>query len=358
MLELQKVSKVASNEHYIYETSLKLQSGVFNILLGPTGSGKTTLMRLMAGLDQPTTGHLLFDDVDVSGQPVQKRNVAMVYQQFINFPNMTIFENIASPLRLQKMSQEQITQRVKDTSELLKLTPYLDRLPSELSGGQQQRTALARALVKKARLILLDEPLVNLDYKLREELREELPQIFKDAKTTVVYATTEPTEALLFGGYTAVLKEGAVTQYGETHQVYRNPCDLKTAQGFADPPLNLLQAKKQGQCFLFEDQSQWNLAQYSQIADGEYIFAFHPYHLALQQSENHTIELLGKVIVSEISGSESYIHLDMSGFPSSKIWVIQAHGVHNLEAGSSIHVYLKPESFLVFDQQGQRVFPQ
>ena len=199
-IEFRNVSKKVLEEIHIYPTTLCLEAGVFNILLGPTLSGKTSIMRLMAGLDKPGAGRVYFNDQDVTGIQVQKRNVAMVYQQFINFPNFSVFDNIASPLRVKNLSHHEIKQKVAKVAELLKLTPFLHRRPMELSGGQQQRTALARALVKEAELVLLDEPLVNLDYKLREELREELPRLFSETGSTVVYATTEPMEALLLGG--------------------------------------------------------------------------------------------------------------------------------------------------------------
>src|SRR5690606_17615016 len=141
-------------------------------------------------------------------------------QQFINYPTLTVFENIASPMRVQRRSKTEIEQRVLDAARLLKLEPYLDRLPLELSGGQQQRTAIARALVKDAELVLLDEPLANLDYKLREELRFELPRLFAESGAIFVYATTEPHEALLLGGATATLSQGRVTQFGPTIEVY------------------------------------------------------------------------------------------------------------------------------------------
>ena len=155
----------------------------------------------------------------------------MVYQQFINYPNFTVFENIASPLRVARLPRAEIDERVHRIAELLRLTPLLDRRPAELSGGQQQRTALARALVKDADLVLLDEPLANLDFKLREELRDELPKLFADRRCTVVFATSDPTEALLLGGHTATLHEGRITQFGPTAEVYRRPVDLLTAQG-------------------------------------------------------------------------------------------------------------------------------
>jgi glycerol transport system ATP-binding protein len=194
MLELKQVTKIVGTETHIDDVSLTLRPGTLNVLLGPTLSGKTTLMRIMAGLDVPTEGQVLFEGADVTGRPVQKRDVAMVYQQFINYPSFTVYENIASPLRVAGKDRATIDNEVRRSAELLRLTPYLDRLPLSLSGGQQQRTALARAMVKKAKLVLLDEPLANLDYKLREELRAELPRIFAESGAIFVYATTEPSE--------------------------------------------------------------------------------------------------------------------------------------------------------------------
>ena len=197
-------------------------------------------MRLMAGLDVPATGRIFWDGKDVTGVRVQDARVAMVYQQFINYPAMTVYENIASPLRLARARrQAKSTARVRETAELLKLTPFLTRKPLELSGGQQQRCALARALVKNAGLVLLDEPLANLDYKLREELRTRCRKIFEASGAIFVYATTEPEEALLLGGNTAALWEGRVTQFGPTPEVYRQPVDATTARVFSDPPHEL-----------------------------------------------------------------------------------------------------------------------
>src|SRR5689334_1640562 len=245
-LELKNIAKSVDGAVHIHETNLKLDEGTFNVLLGTTLAGKTTLMQLMAGLDRPSTGEIWFKGQNVTGVAVQKRNVSMVYQQFINYPHLTVYENIASPLRVGGYDEAKIKQRVGSAAELLRLTPMLQRKPSELSGGQQQRTAIARALVKDSELILLDEPLANLDYKLREELRDELPRLFADRHCIVVYATTEPTEALLFGGQTATLHEGRVTQFGPTSTIYRNPSDLISAQVFSDPPLNTATVTKRG----------------------------------------------------------------------------------------------------------------
>ena len=177
MLELKNITKVVGADTHIHPTNLVLERGSLNVLLGPTLSGKTSLMRLMAGLDKPTTGSVYFDGKDVTGVRVQDRSVAMVYQQFINYPAMTVYENIASPMRIAGKDKATIDREVRKAADLMRLTPFLDRTPLSLSGGQQQRTALARAIVKNASLVLLDEPLANLDYKLREELREELPKL-------------------------------------------------------------------------------------------------------------------------------------------------------------------------------------
>ena len=209
-LELKNVEKKVGLDTHIYQTNLKLEKNTINILLGPTLSGKTTLMQIMAGLDKPTNGEIWFNEKNVTGMKVQKRNVSMVYQQFINYPNFTVYDNIASPLRITGVSSDETKQRVGKVAELLKLSGMLNKKPNELSGGQQQRTALARALVKDSDLILLDEPLANLDFKLREELREELPKLFENRDCIVVYATTEPSEALLLGGNTATLQEGKI----------------------------------------------------------------------------------------------------------------------------------------------------
>ena len=213
---LEHVTRTVDGIPTIRDVSLTLERGTLSVLLGPTLSGKTSIMRLLAGLDKPTTGRVLVDGKDVTGADVRQRSVAMVYQQFINYPSLTVYENIASPLRVQGRPRSEIEQRVQEAAKLLRLELFLKRTPLQLSGGQQQRTAIARALVKGADLVLLDEPLANLDYKLREELRAELPRIFEASGAIFVYATTEPSEALLLGGDTVCMWEGEVLQAGST----------------------------------------------------------------------------------------------------------------------------------------------
>ncbi len=351
-LELRNVCKKVGKEFHISDVSLTFTSGTLNILLGPTLSGKTSLMRLMAGLDQPTAGTVHFAGKDVTGVAVQKRNVAMVYQQFINYPNLTVYENIASPLRVAKTAASEIDRRVEEVARLLKLEDMLERTPQELSGGQQQRTALARALVKGADLVLLDEPLANLDYKLREELREELPRIFSKTGSIFVYATTEPSEALLLGGNTASLSQGKVTQFGPTIDVYSTPKNLITAQTLSDPPLNILKVTKLNNKMLYKSHVDIPvIGRLPQLPDDDYIIAFRPHHLYIERPSEDAIAVKAKVAVTEITGSESFVHVDVAGVR----WVLLTSGIHNFDVLETIEIFLDPKDFYVFDKDEQLV---
>ena len=349
-LELRDVSRRVGSEMHLSDVSLRLEPGSLNVLLGPTLSGKTSIMRVMAGLDRPTSGTVHFEGQDVTGVPVRQRNVAMVYQQFINYPSLSVYENIASPLRVSGADKATIAREVEHAAALLKLEPYLQRAPLELSGGQQQRTAIARAMVKGAGLVLLDEPLANLDYKLREELRAELPRIFSESGAIFVYATTEPSEALLLGGNTATLHEGRVTQFGPTVDVFRSPVNLQTAATFSDPPLNVAAGVKRGETFEMEGISMPAPPQAAHLPDGPCTLAHRPHHLLLEARPG-TVPLEAMVSVTEITGSESFVHLDFRGHE----WTMLTHGIHDLPEGERVTAHLDTAHLLVFDAEGRAV---
>ena len=349
-LELKNVEKKIGLDTHIYSTNLKLEKNTINILLGPTLSGKTTLMQIMAGLDKPTNGEIWFNEKNVTGMKVQKRNVSMVYQQFINYPNFTVYDNIASPLKITGVSSDEIKQRVGKVAELLKLSAMLNKKPNELSGGQQQRTALARALVKDSDLILLDEPLANLDFKLREELREELPKLFEDRDCIVVYATTEPSEALLLGGNTATLLEGKVIQYGKTLHVYNKPNSLISAQVFSDPPMNITKIKKSGEnCSFLDNSVNWKTK--IQMKDGEYKVGIRPHNITTYKEGKNSLEIQGKVLISELSGSESLIHFTRGDLN----WVSLSNGVFQKNVGDEMNLYMNADEFIYFDDNERLV---
>ncbi len=346
-LKLERIEHRVGAQTWLYPLDLNLVPRAVTVLLGATQAGKTTLMRLMAGLDAPASGRVIADGQDVTGRPVRERNVSMVYQQFINYPSMTVADNIASPLKLR--GEQGIAARVQELAAKLHIEPFLKRLPAELSGGQQQRVALARALAKQAPLMLLDEPLVNLDYKLREELRDELTQLFAAGESTVVYATTEPTEALLLGGYTAVMDAGELLQYGPTAEVFHQPRSIRVARAFSDPPMNLLPCTPAT--------SGVALASGKELA-----VLLPPVHAgklatltigiranALRVRERDgDVALPGTVELAEISGSDTFVHV------STKVGelVAQLTGVHQFTLGQALTLHLSPAHVYVFDAAG------
>ena len=352
MIELQNASKVVGRITHIKPTTLRLEAGHFNVLLGATGSGKTSLIKLMAGLDPLAGGKILMEGEDVSRVSTQKRNISLVHQFFVNYPHMTVFENIASPLRVAGMAASELQGRVEQAADLLQLRPMLNRHPSELSGGQQQRTALARAIAKESRAVFLDEPLANLDYKLREELREQLPELLAGRGSVVVYATSEPEEALLLGGHTALMADGHVTQFGPTSEIYRNPDNLKAAQVFSDPPINVAGVTKSGAEARLAIGIGWPLTgQAASLPDGDYTVAMRPHRVTPHRTSDTAVALKGRVLVTELSGSDSSAHFRLGEYA----WVSLSAGVHPYEVGEDHVFYMDPAHCRYFGTDGKRV---
>ncbi|MCA8933857.1 MAG: ABC transporter ATP-binding protein [Rhodospirillaceae bacterium] len=348
-VELRNANKIVGGDTHLYDVSIALQPNDLNILLGPTTSGKTSILRLFAGLDRPTSGTLLIDGEDVTGVRVRRRDVAMVYQQFINYPAFSVYENIAAPLRRAGKATADIDRQVRETAALLHIEHLLDRLPGELSGGQQQRTALARALIKHAGLLLLDEPLVNLDYKLREELRTELRHIFQRREATVVYATTEPHEALMLGGHVIVLDAGRALQAGPTIDVYKNPGTIRVGQVFSDPPINVIDGRiEDSMVFLGENIRVPLPAHFTGLAPGAYLFGVRAHHLTVAPKVDGCISLSGRVELAEIAGAETFIHVRHRGVNL----VSHVEGVHSFRLGEQIAVFVNPGQMFAFHPGG------
>ncbi len=350
-LELKNVTKRVGVEMHIHETSLALSPTGFNILLGATNAGKTTLIKMMAGLERPTSGEIWFKGQNVTGVSPQKRNISLVHQFFVNYPSMTVYDNIASPLKVAKIERAEIERRVGEAVELLRLTPYLKRRPSELSGGQQQRTALARAIVKDSGLVLLDEPLANLDYKLREELRDQLPGLFAGRGAIVVYATSEPSEALMLGGHTATVMAGRVTGFGETGTLYRQPRDVATAQVFSDPPINMARVLKSGNEVSIGETRFAARGAILNRPDGAYTLGIRPHFVTSAPRSPDAASISGIVQITELSGSESIAHFEMGG----DVWVAQSPGVHAYDVGERHDFFVDTSGCLYFDSDGKLV---
>jgi glycerol transport system ATP-binding protein len=348
-LVFDNVSKIVTGELHIHPTDIQLAPESFNTLLGPTGAGKTTLLRLMAGLDRPSEGHISVHGRDITNLSVRRRSVAMVYQQFVNYPNFTIFENVASPLKVAGVERKKIERKVREVAEMLHIGNCLGRLPAELSGGQQQRAALARALVKDADLLLLDEPLVNLDYKLREELRLELRSLLTRRGAIVVYATADPQEALALGGTTLVVDKGRVLQQGSAAAVYHHPASVRAAQLLSDPPMNVVTGRLEGAAM--------QLGQHDPVArpghlralpNGPCLFGVRPNHVLTSRRAPSDIEIRTRVELAEISGSETSIHFEHGG----SSWVSRQDGVCPVAVDEPIDVYIDPQRIFAFDSEG------
>jgi glycerol transport system ATP-binding protein len=347
-LELQAITKVVGRITHIKPTSLILEPGRFNVLLGETGAGKTSLIKTMAGLDRAAGGRILMNGQDVTGMSPQKRNISLVHQFFVNYPHMTVFDNIASPLRVAGLPASEIQGRVEAAADVLRLRPMLKRRPHELSGGQQQRTALARAIAKESTAVFLDEPLANLDYKLREELRDQLPELFAGRGAVVVYATSEPGEALMLGGHTALMQDGTVTQFGPTAQIYRRPNTLASAAVFSDPPINRAEAVKQGATVRLVSGAAWEVTgAAAALRDGPYTVAVRPNHVD-PGPRTGAVRLTGRVLVTELSGSDSSAHFRMGG----DTWVSLAAGVHAFRVGEDHDFYLDTAHCFYFAPDG------
>jgi multiple sugar transport system ATP-binding protein len=242
-LEINDVHRSFPAVEALRGVDLTVESGEFFAILGPSGAGKTTLLRVIAGIDRPSSGMIRLDGRDLTDVPVRARDTAMVFQTFALYPHLSTFENLAYPLREARLSKTEIARRVGEVAEMLRLTHTLQRKPSTLSGGEQQRCAIGRALVRRPRLLLLDEPLTNLDAKLRHDTRAELNRLHRDlGSTTIVYATPDQLEALSMGRRIGVLREGRIVQIATPRDLYAAPVDNFVATLVGDPQINLLSA--------------------------------------------------------------------------------------------------------------------
>lgn len=340
-LRAENLSLLHNGEVFLEDISFTAKPGI-TVLVGPTLSGKTTLMRVLAGLIKPDSGSITVNGVDVGKTSVKDRSVSFVYQQFINYPSLSVYDNIASPLRVHqpRISKDEIADRVSEVAKMLRISDLLDRKPSALSGGQQQRVAIARSLARKSDVVLLDEPLANLDFKLREQLRDELQRIFSDASMMVIYSTAEPLEALDMASYTIVMNEGRIQQDGLALEMYATPKNIPVAQAMSDPPLNLISSS-------VTSAGSGSLG--SALKDkfnGDFTVGIRPHNISLKSKSANDIPVSGKVNIAENTGSSTYLHIDLS---DSEKLVLELDGTQQFDSGSAITVYLDHSAVFGFD---------
>jgi glycerol transport system ATP-binding protein len=352
MIEINHVNKwYGPTFQALKDCTTKVAKGEVVVVCGPSGSGKSTLIKCVNALEPIQEGEIILDGIKVNDPktdlPKLRARVGMVFQHFELFPHLKIIENLC-------LAQEKVLDRSHDEA-MVKAAKLLDRVglkdhakkyPAELSGGQQQRVALARALAKGAPLMLLDEPLVNLDYKLREELRDELTQLFAAGDSTVIYATTEPGEALLLGGYTAVLDAGELLQYGPTAEVFHAPKSLRVARAFSDPPMNLISAEAASLGVKLNAGPELSIP-LPAAASKSLTIGVRAGALRIDRREGDAA-LAGKVELAEISGSDTFVHVETS---VGEV-VAQLTGVHHFDLGAPITLHLNPAQVYVFGADG------
>jgi multiple sugar transport system ATP-binding protein len=243
-IQLRGVTKIFDrNVRAVDDVNLTIEDQEFMVLLGPSGCGKTTMMRMIAGLEYPEAGRVVIGNRDVTDLPPRKRDIAMVFQSYAVFPHLKVFDNIAFGLKMQKASKAEIRQRVEEAAGLVELSPYLDRYSAQLSGGQRQRVAVARAIVMRPSVLLMDEPLSNLDALLRLNFRAELKRLVAELKTTTIYVTHDQVEAMSLGDRIAVMREGRIVQCGTPMEVYEHPATEFVGGFLGSPPMNFLRGK-------------------------------------------------------------------------------------------------------------------
>ena len=337
------------DQFHLNDVSFNFKKGNLYTILGRTLSGKTTFLKTIAGLLNPDSGNLSFEDNDFIKIPVWERNVAMVYQQFINYPHLNVYENIIFPLKQRKISEDQIKKDVEEALKTVGLVGFENRKIQELSGGQQQRVALARSLAKKAKILLLDEPLVNLDYKLREQLREEFKRIFTQGlseDTILIYSTTDPQEVMELNGEVIVLDEGKVLQKGPAKEIFENPRTLKVAEISNDPPMNILKGTKNSEKLSFENILINSPSHFKNLSDQGYNFGIRASEIKLDdQGEEFEIEL------AEISGSETLLHLKKG---DSKV-IALIEEVMNFKIHEKVKIKFNENKLYAFDQNEELV---
>ena len=337
------------DQFHLNDVSFNFKKGNLYTILGRTLSGKTTFLKTIAGLLNPDSGNLSFEDNDFIKIPVWERNVAMVYQQFINYPHLNVYENIIFPLKQRKISEDQIKKDVEEALKTVGLVGFENRKIQELSGGQQQRVALARSLAKKAKILLLDEPLVNLDYKLREQLREEFKRIFTQGlseDTILIYSTTDPQEVMELNGEVIVLDEGKVLQKGPAKEIFENPRTLKVAEISNDPPMKILKGTKSSEKLSFENILINSPSHFKNLSDQGYNFGIRASEIKLDdQGEEFEIEL------AEISGSETLLHLKKG---ESKV-IALIEEVMNFKIHEKVKIKFNENKLYAFDQNEELV---
>ncbi|MET1101862.1 MAG: ABC transporter ATP-binding protein [Pyrodictiaceae archaeon] len=354
---LDNVSKFFGKVKAVVDLNLEVRDGEFVALLGPSGCGKTTTLLMIAGIYKPTKGRIFFDEVDVTDLPPKDRNIGMVFQSYALYPHMTVYDNIAFPLKLKKVPKNEIDRKVKEVAKLLQIDNLLNRKPAQLSGGQQQRVALGRALVKEPDVLLLDEPLSNLDAKLRVLMRAEIKRLQKELKITTIYVTHDQVEAMSMADRIAVMRAGRLQQYAEPEVLYNKPVNLFVAGFIGSPPMNFIEGsiiEEDGE-YYFESEGlklklSKDLGELVASNSTDVILGIRPEHIKVITSGEADNAIDATVYVIEPLGRDLVINVKVG---DTLLKVLSAPGL-KLEPGQKVKLVFPEEKMHFFDKYTEK----
>jgi len=351
-IKLENVSKLIDNKPIVDNVSLEIPNKSLFCVLGPPRSGKSMLMRLIAGLDMPDKGRIFFDGNDVTHLGPVERKVAIAFQDFALYPHLTAFDNIASPLKAMKLPGDEIRRKVMDVARYLKIEHRLTHYPSELSGGEKQRVAIARALVKDAEVILLDEPLVRLDYKIREDMRAELHKIQREVGKNVILMTSDPLDAMSLGERIAVMREGKVLQLGTMEEIYERPVNIFVGRYFGVVEMNVFD----GELVKVNDTISLKTKIFEvpikiarKLPRGKVKIGIRPEHISLVElAGKKEVNFKGKIVLTEVVGSDTIVHIDVG---LEELIRVSVPAIYRRRMGEEIGVGFNVEALYIFSPE-------
>lgn len=356
-IRLKNINKTIEGKGILKNICLRIEDGLFTCILGPPGAGKTTLLKIIAGLESLATGEVYFGEENITDLSPQMRDISMVFQDFALYPHLLVYENIASPLKAKRMPKKEIRKKVKEVTSFLGIDRLLDRIPRQLSGGEMQRVAIARAMIKEPKVYLLDEILVNLDYKIREEMRSELKGIAKKMGRTIIYATPDPLDVLSMADRVVVLHKGIIEQKGSTKEVYTHPKNIVVGGYFGFPEMNLVDCvlkRKNNKLFITTDELTIDISEFKEKLkerkEKEVILGVRPENMniateAVQKRGNNLVK--GEVVLGEVIGSDTIVHVKI-GKDKIKIFVPR---IYRVPIGEKIWLHFNTRDIYLFNRQ-------